>query len=118
MKQTESIKESFEFKRVYKRGKSIADYNMVIYFFKNYKGYNRLGITVSNKLGKAVIRNKIKRRIKNSFHTYASEVKTSYDIVIVARTNSVNASFLQIDKSVVKNLKKLGLLGEKNEKNN
>lgn len=112
MKQTESIKENFEFKRVYRRGKSNADYNLVVYFFKNYKKHNRLGVTVSNKLGKAVLRNKIKRRIKNSFHHNASDIKTSYDIVIVARSGAATSDFAAIDKSLVKNLKKLGLMGE------
>lgn len=114
MNQTESIKENFEFKRVYRRGKSSADANLAVYFFKNYKGYNRLGITVSNKIGKAVIRNKIKRRIKYSYHNNVTNIKTSYDIVVVSRTRSAYADFNGIEKSLLRNLKKLDLIGEKN----
>ena len=114
MKQTESIKENYEFKRVYKRGKSSADANIAVYFFKNYKGYNRLGITVSNKIGKAVIRNKIRRRIKNSFHLNAVNFKNGYDIVIVARTRAVYADQKKLEKSLLRIFKNLGLIGDNN----
>lgn len=108
MKQVESIKENYEFKRVYKRGKSNADYILAVYIFKNYKKQNRLGITVSNKVGKAVIRNKIRRRIKSAFHEIQKDLKPSIDIVVVARTKSAQSDFSQIEKSLTKNLKKLG----------
>ena len=114
MKQTESIKENYEFKRVYKRGKSSADANIAVYFFKNYNGYNRLGITVSNKIGKAVIRNKIRRRIKNSFHLNAVNFKNGYDIVIVARTRAVYADQKKLEKSLLRIFKNLGLIGDNN----
>ena len=112
MKQIESIKENFEFRRVYKRGKSSADSILAVYMFKNYNKPARLGITVSNKIGKAVVRNKIRRRIKNSFHPMQTNLKAGIDIVIVARTRAVSADFVQIERSLEKNLKKLGVLDE------
>ena len=112
MKQIESLKENFEFRRVYKRGKSSADGYLAVYLFKNYnqKTYSRLGITVSNKIGKAVVRNKIRRRIKCAFHKVQTKVKPGFDIVVVSRTKSSDADFQKLEKSLIHNLKKIGVL--------
>lgn len=110
MKQIDSLKENYEFRRVYKRGKTSADSFVAVYKLKNYKKTSRLGVTVSNKIGKAVIRNKIRRRIKNSFHGFA--IKEGFDLVIVARTRANSASYAQIEKSIKFNLKKIGAIDE------
>ena len=114
MKQIESLKENFEFRRVYKRGKSSADSFLAVYIFKNYnlKTSSRLGITVSNKIGKAVTRNKIRRRIKSAFHTVQTKVKPGFDIVVVSRTRSSSADFIKIEKSLIHNLKKIGVMND------
>lgn len=112
MKKIESIKENYEFRRVYKRGKSCADSFLAVYIFKNYKKIPRLGITVSNKIDKAVGRNKIRRRIKSAFHLKKASVKNGIDIVVVARTQAKGATYEQIEKSLYKNLRKLGVYDE------
>ncbi|MFI3226811.1 MAG: ribonuclease P protein component [Clostridia bacterium] len=118
MKQIESIKENYEFRRVYKRGKSSADSFLAVYLFRNYKKVPRLGVTVSNKIAKAVGRNKIRRRIKGAFHLVLPSVKTGVDIVVVARTKASLASYTQIESSLHKHLKKLGVLDEQNSDKN
>ena len=64
MKKTVSLKENHEFRRLYHRGVSTAGKHVVIYCRRNKLGCNRLGLTVSVKLGKAVQRNRIKRRLR------------------------------------------------------
>lgn len=110
MKQIQSIKENYEFKRVYKRGKSSADSFLAVYVFKNYKKMPRLGITVSNKIASAVGRNKIRRRIKGAFHSIYQIRDNSIDIVVVARTRANDCTYKQIEKSLEKQLQKLGVL--------
>lgn len=112
MKKYYSLKQNYEFKRVYKRGKSNADPFMAVYAFKSRN--KRIGITVSNKIGKACVRNKIKRRIKNLYTLNYESIKSGFDIVIVARTRANGATFSQMEKSFFYNIKKLELYNNEN----
>lgn len=108
-----SIKENSDFKRVYYKGKSVVKRRLVIYFRKNKYGFNRLGLTVSPKVGCAVTRNRIRRLIKENYRVLQG-LKEGYDIVIVARSSSNNASFDEIGKDLVKGFKEASLLEIKN----
>ena len=68
-----SIKENSDFKRLYYRGKSEVKKNIALYYRKNRFSYNRLGITVSPKVGKAVIRNRVKRLLKENYRIKIQE---------------------------------------------
>ena len=78
---------------------------------------NRLGITVSTKLGGAVERNRIRRRLKEVYRLSEQSVKTGYDIIIVARTRSKTAGYDELDSSVLYLLRKLGLIIENQPEN-
>ena len=67
MKSTTTIKENYEFRRMYAKGKSGVSSCLVVYYRKNRLGHNRLGVTVSTKLGHAVVRNRVRRRIREIF---------------------------------------------------
>ena len=62
MKAAVTVKENYEFRRIYRKGKSLVSPQMVLYWQKNRQGQSRLGITVSTKLGHAVVRNRVRRR--------------------------------------------------------
>ena len=64
MKPAVTLKQNYEFRRLYQRGASAVSGSMVLYCRKNRLGRNRLGITVSVKLGKAVVRNRARRRLR------------------------------------------------------
>lgn len=98
------------FQRLYSKGTSSADKNIVIYFLPNRTEFNRLGITVSKKTGCAVLRNRIKRLIRESYRLKETSVKTGYDIVIVARRHIVEADFHSISASFARLMKKLDML--------
>ncbi len=117
MKKIESLKENYEFKRVYKRGKSSADSYVAVYFYKNYHKKSRIGITVSSKIAKAVKRNKIKRRLKSAYIEVLENISPGLDIVIVSRTRANFADFNTLKKSLVQNLKKLNVWVDLNEEN-
>jgi len=103
-----SIKKNQDFKRVYSQGKYAADPMLVAYALANGVGVNRLGITVSKKVGCAVVRNRVRRWVKESYRLLPNilegQATVSYDIVFIARASAGQligkGSFHQIDKSV------------------
>lgn len=109
---TQSLKLNYEFKRMYRRGKNEAGPFVAVYCMKNGKELNRLGITVGGKLGKAVVRNTVRRRIKEAYRLSEHRFKKGYDIVVVARGRAVSADFHKIEKDLISKLKNLGVLNE------
>ena len=92
MKSTTTIKENYEFRRMYAKGKSGVSSCLVVYYRKNRLGHNRLGVTVSTKLGHAVVRNRVRRRIREIF-----------------RTRAAHADYWELKRAFEKTCKKLGL---------
>ena len=64
MKAEKTVKENYEFRRIYRKGKCAVSPYMVLYCQRNRQGKTRLGITVITKLGKAVVRNRVRRRLR------------------------------------------------------
>ena len=84
MKKTKSIKKNVDFRIIYSTGKSYANKNLVMYIKKNGSNENRLGISVSKKVGNSVIRHRITRLIR-SYRLNEDSVLEGIDIVVVAR---------------------------------
>jgi len=110
LKFTTSLKKNHEFKRLYNKGKSAASPYAVIYCRRNGRAENRLGVTVSTKIGGAVQRNRIRRRLKEIYRLNEEKLSSGYDIVIVARMRSRFAGYMELDSSVLTLLGKLNLL--------
>jgi ribonuclease P protein component len=92
MNSTVTIKQNHEFRRLYNKGLSAVTPSMVVYCRKSRFGHNRLGITVSTKLGCAVKRNRARRRLRELFRLAQPEMKQGYDVVLVARTRAVSVA--------------------------
>lgn len=109
---THSLQKNYQFRYVYNRGKSLANKHLVMYVVKNNKNgeNNRLGISVSKKVGKSVIRSRVTRLIRESYRLTESEIKPGYDIVVIARVSANDASFAEIDASLKHLLKKHNLM--------
>ena len=114
MKKTTALKLNRNFRFLYHRGGSEVSKTLVFYFKKNRLGTNRLGITVSKKVGKAVIRNRVKRLIKENYRRREENIKTGYDIVVVARKRAATADYWGIGKDMDLLLRKCDLLYEEN----
>ena len=112
---TESLKKNFQFRYVYNRGKSIANRFLVMYVIKNNKNINRLGISVSKKVGKSVVRSRVTRLVRESYRLKENQFKKGYDIVIIARVNSNTAEYNDISKAFYSLAKKHNLFIEKND---
>ncbi|MCL1912558.1 MAG: ribonuclease P protein component [Eubacteriaceae bacterium] len=104
-----TIKKNREFRAVYKHSQSIADQNLVLYKMGNNTSSSRFGITVSSKVGNAVKRNKIKRRLKEILSSKFNQIAVGYDIIFVVRVKAAQASFQSLEKSVDKLLDKASL---------
>ena len=110
------IKNNYEFRRVYNKGKSAATSCLVVYC-RPYRtaDRNRLGITVGTKIGKAVIRNKIRRRIKEIYRLNEEKLKSGYDIVIVARVRSRDAMYRELERDILRLFTKLGVVKDEKD---
>ena len=110
MEFTESLKKNFQFRYVYNRGKSLANRHLVMYVIKNGKQTNKLGISVSKKVGKSVTRSHVTRLIRESYRLTEKEIKQGFDIVVIARVSAKDASYQEICGSLRHLLKKQNLL--------
>ena len=109
MKYTTSLKKNHEFRRLYSKGKNSASKCVVVYCTRNGKAENRLGVTVSTKLGGAVQRNRIRRRLKEIYRINEKSLKAGYDIILVARMKSRYAKWSELESSVLSLFSNLGL---------
>ena len=114
---TQSLKKNYQFGFVYNKGKSIANKFLVMYVIKNKKftDSNRLGITVSKKVGKSVMRSHVTRLIKESYRLMEDQLDTGYDIVVIARVSANAASYQDIDKALHNLAKRHNLVKIKSE---
>ncbi len=114
MKFSSSLKLNHVFRRLY-HTKGVADSYLVLYARKNRTEGNRVGVTVSKKLGKAHIRNRTRRRIREVYRLNEEKFQPGWDIVVVARTRAVEAPFDALTQSYLNLAKKAGILieGEK-----
>ena len=109
MKFSSSLKLNHIFQRLY-HTKGVADGYLVLYARKNRTGSNRVGITVSKKLGKAHVRNRVRRRIREVYRLNEEQFQPGWDIVVVARSKSVDAEFSRLTKSYLSLARKAGIL--------
>ena len=111
MKFSTSLKLNHVFRRLYRTSGFACPY-LVLYARKNREGINRLGITVSKKLGKAHIRNRIRRRFREVYRLNEEKFLPGWDIVVVARGKSLDADFASLTTSFLALSRKAGLLSE------
>lgn len=111
MKFSTSLKLNHIFRRLY-RTSGFADGYLVLYARKNRTDGNRVGITVSKKLGKAHVRNRTRRRLREIYRLNESRFQPGWDIVVVARSRAVDAPFDRLTGSYLALAKKAGVLCE------
>ena len=105
-----TLKENRDFRRLYARGRSFASPVLVAYVAKNKTRQVRIGITTSKKIGKAVLRNRARRIIREACYNICGNIKPGYDIVFVARTKTPYVKSYDILRSMKNELKEEGVL--------
>ena len=118
------LKKNREFKNVYKRGKSIANDLLVLYIFKNRNNkdsenlpYNKLGVSVSKKVGNSVVRSRVKRLISENYRLKLDNLEKGYDFIFVASIKIKDKNYHEIENSIISLLKKAGLYNDKKNAN-
>ncbi|AFK85577.1 Ribonuclease P protein component [Thermoanaerobacterium aotearoense SCUT27] len=103
------IKRSRDFKNVYKYGKSVSNQYIVMYFLENGTDVNRVGFSISKKVGKSVVRNRYKRLLYENFRLLDGDLKKGYDIIFIARNKIVESDFYTLGNAMRRLLKKSSL---------
>ena len=107
-----TVKENYEFRRIYRKGKSAVSPQLVIYCQRNRRGHSRLGVSVSTKLGCAVVRNRVRRRIREIYRLNKAKMLPGYDLIVVARVRAVETDYQKMDRTYLRLLEQLDLLRE------
>ena len=101
MKFSESLKKNNDFQNVYRNGKSYANRFLVMYVLKNNTEKNRIGISVSKKVGNSVIRHHITRLIRESYRLQEDVFDSGLDIVVIARKTAHGASYHEVESALL-----------------
>ena len=101
MKFSDSLKKNRDFQYVYNNGVSFANRFLVMYVVENGMEKNRLGISVSKKVGNSVIRHHITRLVRESYRLHEDMFNSGLDIVVIARSNAKNASYHEIASALM-----------------
>lgn len=110
MKRQHRLRHNVDFQQVRRNGKSNASPLMVLAFLRNELDYSRFGFVVSKRLGKAVQRNRIKRRLREVTRLRLAQIKPGFDLVFIARQPINQASYSQIEQGMEQLVKASGLL--------
>ena len=101
MQSSESLKKNKDFQKVYKKGKSYANKYLVMYVLKNDLEKNRIGISVSKKVGNSVIRHHLTRLIRESYRLHEDVFDSGLDIVIIARNSAREIGFHEVESALL-----------------
>ena len=98
---SESLKKNKDFQRVYRKGRSYANKLLVMYVLKNDSECNRLGISVSKKVGNSVVRHHVTRLIRESYRLQEEVFNSGLDIVVIARSGAKESTYHEIEKALL-----------------
>lgn len=98
---SESLKKYGDFQRVYKKGKSYANKYLVMYIMKQDTQRNRIGISVSKKVGNSVVRHRLTRLIRESYRLNESEFVSGLDMIVIARPGAKGRTFFEIESALL-----------------
>ncbi len=101
MQFSESLKKNHQFQFVYKNGKSYVNKYLVMYIKENGLERNRIGISVSKKVGNSVVRHRVTRLIRESYRLHESVFNSGLDIVVVARSAAAQADYEKIESALL-----------------
>ncbi|NBI29186.1 ribonuclease P protein component [Chengkuizengella marina] len=107
------LKKKEDFNFIYRYGKSTANHQFVVYYKHNSNHHFRLGISVSKKIGNAVVRNRMRRVIKEIVRHHTDKIAPNYDFIIIVRKPAVHMDYHQMEKSILHVLRKASILKKK-----
>ncbi len=111
MKRCYSLKRNKEFRRVYNRGKSVGSRTLVLIYLPGNRPEKRIGFAVGKKIGNAVTRNRVKRRLREAVTPLLPEIAPGCRLIFIARSPITEQKFKDIESTVLRRVQKAGLLG-------
>ena len=118
MKYSESLKKNRDFQLVYREGTSYANRHLVIIVRENRLGRNRIGISVSKKVGNSVVRHHVTGLIREGYRLQEELFHIGYDMVVIARVNSKDCAYHEIERAIYHLGKLHGIVERKNQDEN
>ena len=120
MRKSFRVKKEKDFNAIFKEGESVANRRFVIYRLANSQEHFRVGLSVSKKLGNAVMRNQIKRRIRHILIDHRNELVDNIDFIVIARKGVENLDYAELEKTLlhVLRLAKIYQEGNRSEEEN
>lgn len=112
MEFTEKISENRVYRQMYSRAQNVVCKNIVVYLRKSRYNFNRLGLTCTKTVGKAVERNRAKRLMREAYRLNEAKLKKGFDCIIVARTRAKNATYFEVENDFLYAARKLSFLLE------
>lgn len=112
MKKINILRKNEDFGNIIENNKSYKSNYYTIFLVPTTNNNYRFGISIGKKVGNAVIRNKIKRQIKNILDIYKDQIKPNYDCIIIVKSNIIDLSYFQIKESLFEVLKKINIFKE------
>ena len=110
MLRNDVLRKQADFDAVYKRGRSVGDKYVVIFYLKNGLDHTRTGFLASKKVGNSVKRNRARRLMRESYRQIKDKIPQGYDIILIARNTISDRSFMEVDNSIVHALRRTGLV--------
>lgn len=98
---SESLKKNRDFQNVYRKGKSYANKYLVMYIYRNGTENNRLGISVSKKVGNSVVRHRLTRLIRESYRLQEDRFQNGLDIAVIARVDAKDKTYKEIESALI-----------------
>ena len=102
-----------DFTSIYKKGRSVGERYIVLFYKKNNLSYNRIAFLASKKVGNSVERNRARRLMKENYRFLKSHIRNGYDLVFIARNSILDAKCRDVQRSIESALKRTGVLKTK-----
>lgn len=96
-----SLKKNWDFQKVYHEGKSYANKYLIMYALQNARTMNRMGISVSKKVGNSVVRHHLTRLVRESYRLNEASFKSGYDLVVIVRPSAKEKNFHEIESALL-----------------
>lgn len=101
MEFSESLKKNYEFQSVYRKGRSYANKFFIMYVLKNQSDRNKIGISVSKKVGNSIVRHHVTRLVRESYRLHEKVFNNGLNIVIVARPSTADATYHDVESAIL-----------------
>ena len=113
---TDSLRKNIQFQTVYHNGQSYGTKLFVMYVMKNSTEGNRLGISVSKKVGNSIIRHRVKRLVHENYRLHENMFNSGLDIVVIARPNAATATYQEVERALIYLGNRLHIIKENNNR--